>query len=63
MSPRHIEDGEFIVEPTLQGGVVIRTPRRFCHLPPGPLASDFWQSLDFIGSINAALEFVQQEQK
>lgn len=63
MSPRHIEDGEYVVEPTLQGGVEIRTPSRFCHLPPGPLASDFWQSLDVIGSIDATLEFVQQGQR
>lgn len=62
MSPRRIEDGQFLVEPTPQGGVLIRTRRRFCHLPPGPLARDFWQFLEFIGSIDAALEFVQQDQ-
>jgi hypothetical protein len=61
MSPRHIEDGDFVVDPTPQGGVLISTPRRFCHLSPGPLARDFWQSLEFIPCVEAALAFVQDQ--
>lgn len=60
MSPQRIELDDFVIEPTSQGGVLINAPWRFCHLPPGPEADEFWQSLAFMGSVDAALAFTQQ---
>ena len=60
MRPHAIEDEGYVVEPTTQGGVEIRTTRRYWHLPPGPPAEEFWHLADCLGSVGAACGMVEQ---
>ena len=61
MAARQIQDGDLVARATPAGGVEMKLPNRFVHLPPGPAADEFWELVDLFACPHYALRVVTAE--